>query len=209
MNFPQSWRLNLLLVLLLIPGSVAGQQAAGQSADSLIVHLGNGYEALKQEQYETAEKEFRAALSIDPSLAMRARFPLAVALFEEHKFADSRQEFVAVRQVTGEQPGISYYLGRLDLEERNSRAPLRISQGQRASSFPGYCLLSRPRLFETRVRRRLGNMAEKSHPGESRRLSARNTSWPRSFASKDGKRKPTRFFSRPRTRKLVATSRAS
>ena len=119
MNFPPFWRTNLLFLLLLIPGSVAGQQAAGQSADSLIVHLGNGYEALKQEQFETAEKEFRAALSIDPSLAMRARFPLAVALFEEHKFPESRQEFEAVRQATGEQAGISYYLGRLDLEERN------------------------------------------------------------------------------------------
>lgn len=119
MNFPPSWRTNLLFLLLLIPGSVAGQQAAGQSADSLIVHLGNGYEALKQEQFETAEKEFRAALSIDPSLAMRARFPLAVALFEEHKFPESRQEFEAVRHATGEQAGISYYLGRLNLEERN------------------------------------------------------------------------------------------
>jgi tetratricopeptide (TPR) repeat protein len=139
MNFPPSWRMNILLMLLmllLIPGGVAGQQVAGQSADSLIVHLGNGYEALKQEQYERAEKEFRAALSIDPSLVMRARFPLAVALFEEHKFPESRQEFEAVRQVTGEQPGISYYLGRLDLEERNYKGAT--ENLTRASAHPPF-----------------------------------------------------------------------
>jgi tetratricopeptide (TPR) repeat protein len=136
MSFPQSLRMNLLLLLLLISGSVAGHQAPGQNADSLIVHLGNGYEALKQEQYETAEKEFRAALAIDPSLTMRARFPLAVALFEEHKFPESRQEFEAVRQVTGEQPGISYYLGRLDLGERNYKGS--IENLTKASAHPPF-----------------------------------------------------------------------
>ncbi len=137
MNFPQSCRTYLLLSVLLLPGGVAGRQATGQSPDSLIVRLGNGYEALKQEQYETAEKEFRAALSIDPSLAMRARFPLAVALFEEHKFPESRQEFEAVRRVIGEQPGISYYLGRLGLEERNYKSAIEnLSKASAQPPFP-------------------------------------------------------------------------
>ncbi len=82
------------------------------------MHLGQGYEALKQEQYEAAEKEFRAALAIDPHLAMRARFPLAVSLFEQHKYVEARQEFETVRRAAGEQPGVSYYLGRMDLDEQ-------------------------------------------------------------------------------------------
>jgi Flp pilus assembly protein TadD len=118
MIFVQVSRWCLLFLSVFLPGTLQSIRAAQQNADSLQVHLGNGYEALKQEQYETAEKEFRAALALDASLAMRARFPLAIALFEQHKFAESRQELESVRQATGDQTGISYYLGRLDLEER-------------------------------------------------------------------------------------------
>lgn len=114
----------IIFTLLLFVACASGALAGAQTTDSLQTHLGNGYEALKQEQYETAEKEFRAALQIDPSLAMRARFPLAIALFEQHKYFDSRQQLETVRQATGEQPGISYYLGRIALEERNYKAAI-------------------------------------------------------------------------------------
>jgi tetratricopeptide (TPR) repeat protein len=122
MTFPPIWpvwRWKLLLLLFLLPASSEAQQPAGQTADSLQVHLGNGYEALKQEQYDAAEREFRAALAIDPSLVMRARFPLGVALFEQHKYPESRDEFETVRKATGDQSGIAYYLGRIDLDEHN------------------------------------------------------------------------------------------
>ena len=72
------------------------------TADSVESHLGRGYDALKQDRYQAAEEEFRAALAIDPSLVLRAQFPLAVALFEEHKSAEARREFEAVRKQTGE-----------------------------------------------------------------------------------------------------------
>lgn len=114
----------LVLTLLLFAACCPCWLVAGQSNDSLQTHLGNGYEALKQEQYDTAEKEFRAALAIDSTLAMRARFPLAVALFEQHKYPDSRREFQAVLQATGDQPGVSYYLGRIDLDERNYKGAI-------------------------------------------------------------------------------------
>jgi tetratricopeptide (TPR) repeat protein len=137
MTFLQICRWNLFMLLLLLPAISPARQAAGQSADSLQVHLGNGYEALKQEQYEAAEKEFRAALAIDPGLAMRARFPLAVALFEQHKYPESRQEFETVRQAAGgEQPGISYYLGRMDLEERKYQGA--IDNLKKAASHPPF-----------------------------------------------------------------------
>ncbi len=113
----------LLAALALIsPGSAARQDtgtakpATGDTADS---HLGKGYDALRQDRYEVAVSEFRAALALDPKLTLRARFPLAVALFEMHESEDARRELEAVRREVGEHPNVSYYLGRLDLEDHN------------------------------------------------------------------------------------------
>ncbi len=130
------WRCSLLALALLLPGASPARQTTAQSADSLQIHLGQGYEALKQEQYEAAEKEFRAALAIDPELAMRARFPLAVSLFEQHKYSESRQELETVRLVAREQPGIFYYLGRMDLEEQ--KYPGAIENLAKASTHPPF-----------------------------------------------------------------------
>ena len=144
MTILRTWRWNFLFLLLLLQGSVLCWRGAGQTAnsektstgDSLEIHLGNGYEALKQEQYEVAEKEFLAALAIDPELVMRARFPLAVALFEQHKFTESRHEFETVRQAAGEHPGVLYYLGRLDLEEHSYKSA--IENLKKAISHPPF-----------------------------------------------------------------------
>jgi Flp pilus assembly protein TadD len=140
-----NWRWKFLLLLFLLPGSSLGWQASrqnldsrkGSTGDSLELHLGNGYEGLKQERYEVAEKEFRAALAMDPSLAMRARFPLAVALFEQRKSVQSRREFETVRQAVGDQPGVFYYLGRLDLDEHHYKnAVQNLTQASVHPPFP-------------------------------------------------------------------------
>lgn len=130
--------------LVLLAGSVCARGAAAQTAsssasaatESLELDLGRGYEALKQEKYDEAEKEFRAALAIDPQLAMRARFPLAVALFEQHKNGDSRQELERVRHDAGDQPGIWYYLGRIDLDEHDYRGA--VENLLKASAHPPF-----------------------------------------------------------------------
>jgi tetratricopeptide (TPR) repeat protein len=96
-----------------------------ESAQLLESHLGNGYEALKQERYEVAAAEFQEALKQDPSLVLRARFPLAVCLFEMHKSLDARRELETVRRETGDHPNIQYYLGRLDLDDRNFAGAIR------------------------------------------------------------------------------------
>jgi tetratricopeptide (TPR) repeat protein len=96
------------------PSSESQARAAGTPAGAE-PHLGRGYAALKNDRYDEAVAEFRAALAIDPKLALRARFPLAVALFEQQKASDARQEFVAVRAAAGDRPDLAYYLGRLDL----------------------------------------------------------------------------------------------
>jgi tetratricopeptide (TPR) repeat protein len=87
--------------------------------DTLEAHLGKGYDALKQDRYDAAASEFRAALALDPTLTLRARFPLAVALFESHQSDEARKEFEAVRREVADHPNVLYYLGRLDLDDRN------------------------------------------------------------------------------------------
>src|SRR6202162_5830375 len=107
------------LMLVTFGDSVAVPQAspAAQSAptDSPDAHLGRAYDALRDDRYEVAATEFRAALKLDPKLTLRARFPLAVALFEMKKPEEARREFESVRLEAGDHPNISYYLGRLDL----------------------------------------------------------------------------------------------
>jgi len=118
-------RFALLSLLLLASGAISSRTLAQtvpagkpQRSGSLEQHIGSGYDALKREEYAQAEVEFRAALSIDSSLTMRVRFPLAVTLFEQHKNVEARSEFEAVQREEGELPGVLYYLGRLDLDEQ-------------------------------------------------------------------------------------------
>ena len=132
-------RMLFLLAAIWPPSGAAAQTSAAtksSNVDSLEQHLGKAYEALKQEKYEDAEQEFRAALAIDPGLAMRARFPLAVALFEQHKAIDARKELETVRREAGDQPSICYYLGRIDLDERNYKGA--IENLAKASDHPPY-----------------------------------------------------------------------
>jgi Flp pilus assembly protein TadD len=120
--------LTLLAVFTLLwTATTATPQSApdNSAADSAETHLGRGYGALKDDRYDLAVTEFRAALALDPKLVLRARFPLAVALFEQHKNDEARREFEAVRTEVGDHPNISYYLGRLDLNERSFPSAIR------------------------------------------------------------------------------------
>jgi len=113
------------------------QPAAAASTGTAEAHLAKGYDALKQDRYTVAVDEFRAALALDPKLLLRARFPLAVALFELHKFEDARQELDQVRQAVGDHPNVMYYLGRVDLEEHKFDAAIRdLSQAAVKPPFP-------------------------------------------------------------------------
>jgi Flp pilus assembly protein TadD len=93
--------------------------------DTPEAHLGKGYDDLRQERYVEAAGEFRAALKLDPKLVMRARFPLGVALFQMKEPAEARREFEAVRREVGDHPNVTYYLGRLDLQDQNFAGAVR------------------------------------------------------------------------------------
>jgi len=126
-------RLAIAIALL----ALAPLYAAPQAPDTAEAHLGKGYDALKQERYEAAAAEFRAALRLDPALVMRARFPLAVALFELKHSAEARREFEAVRREAGDQPNVSYYLGRLDLLDQDFAGAVRnLAKAMAKPPFP-------------------------------------------------------------------------
>jgi tetratricopeptide (TPR) repeat protein len=133
----------LLPALLLFgrwPGWASSQAAPAakvSDADKVEAHLGKGYDALKQDRYDLAANEFRAALDLDPTLVLRARFPLAVALFELHKSDESRRELEAVHRAVGDHPNILYYLGRLDLADRKfERAIQNLNKAAAKPPFP-------------------------------------------------------------------------
>jgi tetratricopeptide (TPR) repeat protein len=111
----------LAVVAITIPllAAAEGQTAKPSSRESPEAHMGKGYDALKNDRYDVAVAEFQAALKLDPKLVLRARFPLAVALFELRKPVEARREFESVRRETGDHPNVLYYLGRLDLDQRN------------------------------------------------------------------------------------------
>jgi Flp pilus assembly protein TadD len=113
------------LIMPCAPSFAYQQTSAVEKGDTPEAHLGKGYDALKHDRYDAAASEFRAALEIDPKLTLRARFPLAVALFESHKFDEARRELEVIRGEVGDHPNVSYYLGRLDIEARNFPGAIR------------------------------------------------------------------------------------
>jgi len=131
-----------VLLLVLVPVFLGGPKSAAQNepsppAATAEAHLGKGYDALKQDQYEVAATEFQAALSADPSLGERARFPLAVAFFEMHKEADARRELEFLRRDLGDHPNILYYLGRLDFETNDFPSAVQnLSKAAQKPPFP-------------------------------------------------------------------------
>jgi len=136
----QNCLLTLALFSLCLHQNTFGQTtppAQLSQSDNVQAHLGKGYDALKQDRYEVAVEEFRAALTLDPSLVLRAQFPLAVALFEQHKSTEARKEFEAVRRETGDHPNVLYYLGRLDIEARDFAGAVKnLSQAIAKPPFP-------------------------------------------------------------------------
>jgi len=88
-------------------------------------HLSRGYDALKLDRYDVAVKELQAALTADSALSLRARFPLAVALFELHQSDEARRQLELVRREVGDHPNVFYYLGRLDLDDHQYAGAIR------------------------------------------------------------------------------------
>jgi tetratricopeptide (TPR) repeat protein len=137
------WILAVLVALMLV--TAGGPDGACQTVpatppatpETPDAHLGRAYDALKEDLYEVAAGEFRAALKLDPKLTLRARIPLAIALFELNKPDEARAEFEAVRSKAGDRPDVSYYLGRIELDEQHYESAIRnLTQAIANPPFP-------------------------------------------------------------------------
>jgi hypothetical protein len=71
-----------------------------------------------REKYEEPKRNFAPPWPLIPR-STSARDSPSPSLFEQDKSAESSREFESVRRAVGDQPGISYYLGRLGLDDRN------------------------------------------------------------------------------------------
>lgn len=120
------WRNPILCLLFLFavtstavcPLLKSEEKQVGSSSDQVESHVGKGYEHVQNNQFLRAVKEFQAALALDPTL-VRVRYQLAVSYFALQQFEAARQEFERLRRETAADPGVIYYLGRLDLMEEH------------------------------------------------------------------------------------------
>ena len=81
-------------------------------------HIGKGYEFVQNGQFQQAVQEFQAALDLNPGLT-QIRYQLGVSYFALQQWPESRREFERLRSDAAPDPGVIYYLGRLDLQEEN------------------------------------------------------------------------------------------
>jgi tetratricopeptide (TPR) repeat protein len=97
-------------------------------ADAVEAHVGRGYEHVQNSQFQEAAQEFQAALAQDPHL-VRVRYQLAVCYFALQQYKESRQEFERLRRETAADPGVIYYLARLDILEENHDSAVSLLEG--------------------------------------------------------------------------------
>jgi tetratricopeptide (TPR) repeat protein len=107
-----------------LPVRAAQNEPHSPPPDTAEAHVGKGYEAVKDERYQEAAKEFQAALALDPGL-IRARYQLAVCWFALGKMQEARDEFERLEKETGGDASITYYLARLALRAGDAEAAIR------------------------------------------------------------------------------------
>src|SRR5262245_53022464 len=107
-NFIRATRLTVTALLIFAPIGVVSvhafqEESPPPKSDTAETHVGKGYEAIKDERYQEAAKEFQAALALNPSLT-RARYQLAVCWFALGKMPEAREELERLEKETGGDP---------------------------------------------------------------------------------------------------------
>jgi tetratricopeptide (TPR) repeat protein len=115
------WCWQALVLALFADLALCGQPTTSAVATA---HTGKGYELVQSDRYAEAAAEFRAALELDPN-AVKARYQLAVCLFALGEWDQSRKEFDRLATATKGNPGVVYYLARLDLLAGDFEAVIR------------------------------------------------------------------------------------
>ena len=116
---------------------MAQDSAEPKLPEATQAHLGKGYDALNRIATKRLRRNFRPRWQPIQRLTLRARFPLAVALFESHKPEEARKEFEIVRKEVGDHPNVLYYLGRMDLDGLDYASAIRnLSKAVAKPPFP-------------------------------------------------------------------------
>ena len=87
-------------------------------------HAGKALQLMQDLRYSEAAAEFEHALAADPGNdAVRIQY--ATCLFVQERDDEARRQFETERQRVGDQPGLNYYLGRLDLRGGDTTSAIR------------------------------------------------------------------------------------
>jgi len=98
------------VLLLGTRGATAQPPARGDAAS----HVGKAVRLMQDRLFTEAAAEFEQALASDPNNDV-VRIQYATCLFAQERNDEARKQFEIERQKLGDRPGLSYYLGRLDL----------------------------------------------------------------------------------------------
>ncbi len=98
----------LIVETLCLFASLAG------ATDDARAHLGAGLRLFDLQRYTESAREFQQALALEPKL-LEARYYLAVAEFNQRRYADSRTQFERLETSGYRRAWVTYYMGRLDL----------------------------------------------------------------------------------------------
>jgi len=101
-----------------------------------IAHAGKAAQLMQERRYGEAAGEFERSLAADPNNdAVRIQY--ATCLFAQERDRESRKQFEIELQRLGDQPGLNYYLGRLDVRANDFTSAIRRLQPLSAKSgFP-------------------------------------------------------------------------
>jgi len=99
------------VVLLLETRAAPAQPPARGDAAS---HVGKAVRLMQDRLFSEAAAEFEQALAADPNNDV-VRIQYATCLFAQERNDEARKQFEIERQKLGDRPGLTYYLGRLDL----------------------------------------------------------------------------------------------
>ncbi len=111
------WSMPVLFVF------VAGAQAPVDRAEAT-AHAGKAARLMQGYQYSEAAAEFEQSLAADPNND-DVRIQYATCLFAQERNAEARRQFETERQHLGDLPGLTYYLGQLDLRDNNFASAVR------------------------------------------------------------------------------------
>ncbi len=119
---------------LLLPSLGAAAQASGNRAEAT-AHAGKAAQLMQDRRYGEAAKEFEHSLTADPNNdAVRIQY--ATCLFAQERNDEARKQFEIELKRLGDQPGLNYYLGRLDVRANDFTSAVR--RLQPLSTNPGF-----------------------------------------------------------------------